>query len=76
MLTNNIMLAINGRDTLRPLGIYLKLFANSVHDIKYHKQCCQIMVSETHLTFLHTTFVSFERTVCHGDVNLGDLPFS
>ena len=39
MLMNNIILAISGRDTLRPLGILLRLFANIVRDTKYHKQC-------------------------------------
>ena len=39
MLTNSIVLAIGGRDTLRPLGIYFKSFANSVRDSKYQKQC-------------------------------------
>jgi hypothetical protein len=38
MLRNIIVLAISGHDTLRPLGIYFRLFANSVYDTKYHKQ--------------------------------------
>ena len=41
MLTNNITLTINEHDTLRPLGTYLRPFTNSVHDIKYHKQCLE-----------------------------------
>ena len=32
------MLIISIHDTLRSLGIYFRLFANSVHDTKYHKQ--------------------------------------
>ena len=36
---NGIILAISGRDNLRPLGIYFRHFANSVHEIEYHKQC-------------------------------------
>ena len=39
MLANGIKLAISGHDTLRPLGIYFRPFANSVHDTKYHKRC-------------------------------------
>ena len=41
MLRNGIMLTINARDTLKPLGIQFRPFANSVHDTKYQKmaQC-------------------------------------
>ena len=39
MLMNGIILTINGCDTLKPLGIRFSPFANSVHGIKYHKQC-------------------------------------
>ena len=38
MLTNGIKLAVKGHDTLRPLGIYCRPFANIVHDSEYHKQ--------------------------------------
>ena len=36
---NSIILAINNRDTLRPLGIQFRSFANHVHDTKYRKLC-------------------------------------
>ena len=36
VLTNGIVLAISGCDTLRPLGIYFRPFANSVRDTIYH----------------------------------------
>ena len=41
MLTNGIILAISKRDTLKPLGIYFRPFANRpfIHDTKYYKQC-------------------------------------
>ena len=39
MLTNSIILAINGGDTLRPLDIWIRPFANSVCDAYYYK-CC------------------------------------
>lgn len=38
-LTNSFILTISGRDIARPLGIYFRLFANNIHDIKYHNQC-------------------------------------
>ena len=34
---NTIIMKISERDTLRPLGIYFMLFANSVCDTIYHK---------------------------------------
>ena len=34
ILTSGIVLTISAHDTLRPLGIYFKLFANSVVDTK------------------------------------------
>ena len=37
MLTNDIILAISECDTLKPLGIEFRHFANSVLDTKYHK---------------------------------------
>ena len=37
LLTNTIILAIDGHETLRPLGIYWRPFANGVRDTKYHK---------------------------------------
>ena len=37
MSRNGIVLAINGHDTLRPLGIWFRPFANGAHDTKYHK---------------------------------------
>jgi hypothetical protein len=39
MLRNNFTLASSGRDTLTPLGIQFRPFANSVHDIKDHERC-------------------------------------
>jgi hypothetical protein len=46
MLTNGIILAINDRDTLRPLGLKFKPFANRLHDTKYHKQCSKKIGSQ------------------------------
>ena len=37
MSTKNTNLVINGHDTMRPLGIQFKSFANSVCDTKYLK---------------------------------------
>ena len=48
MLTNEIILAFNGRDTLRPLSLYFKPFANSLHDTNYHKQCSKRLVAKQH----------------------------
>ena len=48
MLTNGIMLTSNGSDTLRPLGIQLRPFANSVHDTKYHIKQCDGMKEPTY----------------------------
>jgi hypothetical protein len=39
MLTNGIILVFSKDDTLRPLVIYFRPFANSVCDIEYHKWC-------------------------------------
>ena len=39
MFTNEIILAISRRDTLRPLDIQFRPSANSVCDTKYHKRC-------------------------------------
>ena len=39
MLTSNIILAISGRDTLRPLDISFRPFTKSVHDTEYHERC-------------------------------------
>ena len=39
MLTNSSILAISGLDTLIPLRIYFRPFANSVRDTKYYKRC-------------------------------------
>ena len=39
MLTNSIILAINGCDTLRPLDTLFGPSANSILDSKYHKGC-------------------------------------
>jgi hypothetical protein len=39
MLTNNIILVITKLDTLRPLGICFRPFANNECDTKHHKQC-------------------------------------
>ena len=36
---NSIILAISGRDALRPLGIYFRPFTTIVCDTKYHKPC-------------------------------------
>ena len=38
MQTNALILAISGNDTLRPLSIQIRPFANNVRDTKYHKQ--------------------------------------
>ena len=38
-LTNNIILAMREPNTLRPLGISFRPFANSLRYTKYHKQC-------------------------------------
>ena len=39
MLTNNIILATSGHDTLKPLGILFRPFVYSTHDAKYNKRC-------------------------------------
>ena len=39
MLTNGIILAIRGCDTLRPPGTQSRSFANNVRDTKYHNWC-------------------------------------
>ena len=44
MLKNGIKLTTNGYDTLRPLDIYLKPFANIVRDIKYYKRCSMFVI--------------------------------
>jgi hypothetical protein len=53
MLTNNFILAISGRNTLRPLGIQFRPFANSVQYIKYcnhyslgtaYDKCCTFYI--------------------------------
>ena len=36
---SGIILAISGRDTLRPLGIRFRPFANGVRGTKHHKRC-------------------------------------
>ena len=36
---SSIMLIIHRHDTLKPLDIQFKLFANKVHETKYHKRC-------------------------------------
>ena len=41
MVMNGNILAISGRDTLRPLGIWFRPFANSVCDTTYHKRCSE-----------------------------------
>ena len=41
MVMNGIILAISGRDTLRPLGILFRPWANSVRDTKYNKRCSE-----------------------------------
>ena len=48
MLANNIILAINIHDTLRPPGIHLRPFANTTHDNKYHKWCSTYLVHKLH----------------------------
>jgi hypothetical protein len=52
MLTNGIILAISEHDTLRPRDIWFRPFANSVCDIKYHKQCTIIVLIDLSVTFL------------------------
>jgi hypothetical protein len=63
MLISNIILIINGRGTLKPLGIQFRSFANGVRDMKYHKWCSEEgkvtsqdgnpFSIEVPLTFLH-----------------------
>ena len=43
MLTNSIILAICRRDTLRPLGIQFRPFANSVRDTKDHRRRLRLL---------------------------------
>ena len=40
----SIMLAISGRDILRPLGIWFRPFTDNVRDTKYHKWCSRNVV--------------------------------
>ena len=41
-LMNGIILAINGRATLRPLVIYFRLFTYTPRDNKYSNQCTYV----------------------------------
>ena len=47
-MTNDIILAISRCDTLKPLGILFRPFANSVHDTKYHKRWTEVPSIEPH----------------------------
>ena len=44
MLMNDIIFTISKHDTLRPLGIQFRPFADSVHDIKYLKRCSKACI--------------------------------
>jgi hypothetical protein len=44
MLMNGIISAINGHDTLRPLGNWFRPFANSARDTEYHRWCIVIQI--------------------------------
>ena len=48
MLMNGIILIISKHDTLKPLGIQFRPFANSVRDTKYHKRCSPPNLMEVH----------------------------
>ena len=47
-MTNNIILAISRFDTLRPLDILFRPFANSAYDTKYHKWWTEVLSIEPH----------------------------
>ena len=67
MLTNNIILAISGCDTLRPLGIWFKPFANSVREPKYHKQCKQFQKNLPDRD-VHFRFAPLEKFAIDNDI--------
>ena len=53
MLTNNIILAISGRATLRSLGVWFRPFANNVRDPKYYERGKQFQ--ENYQTEIYTS---------------------